>query len=77
MGPPPGPVPWPLGLQVGPGVALHMQQAASLYARTRPCFGAGPLHTVQSVDDELVGLEDATEQNCVGRAVLMVVQPVM
>ena len=57
--------------QVGPGVALHVHQAA-LDARARPDGGAGPLHAAQPVRDEHVGSGDAAEQGRVGRRVLMV-----
>lgn len=59
------------GGQVGPGVALHVDEAA-LDARARPCLGAGLADAFHAVADEHVGRCDPFEQGLVGGRALAV-----
>ena len=67
---PAGLEPWPGG-QVGPRVALHVDEAA-LDARARPCLGAGLADAFHAVADEHVGRCDLFGQGLVGGCALTV-----
>ena len=59
------------GGQVGPGVPLHVHQAA-LDLRVRPCFGACPLDAFHAVAYEHAGRRELREQGLVGGGALPV-----